>query len=172
MVSIVQLAERWIVASKAVGSSPSSYPMIIFFWFYNYNFFIFNLYIFFINLINRFLIKTYFLINFYFLNELIWQEGFLIDFIQKKITDNWIKKFLIYSAYLFNERLIFDKIIKFYLNIIIWPLHKLFIFEINNVSNLLFTTVLLFFIFFFFHFLFFSFFFSQYNFRLWVKFHY
>ena len=149
MVSIVQLAERWIVASKVVGSSPSSYPMSIFFWFYNYNFFIFNLYFFFINLINRFLIKTYFLINFYFLNELIWQEGFLIDFIQKKITDNWIKKFLIYSAYLFNERLVFDKIIKFYLNLIIWPLHKLFIFEINNVSKLLFTTVLLFFIFFF-----------------------
>lgn len=149
------MVERWIVAPKVVGSSPSSYPMNIFFFFFKYNFFIFNLQFFFFNLIKKFFINFYFLLNYYILNDLIWQEGFLIDFMQKKITDNWIKKFLIYSSYLFNERLVFDKIVKFYLNLIIWPLHKLFIFEINNVSNILFITVFLF----LFFFLFFSFFF-------------
>jgi len=108
------------------------------------------------NLINNFLFKSYFIFNYYLLNDLIWQEGFLIDFLQKKLADNWIKKFLIYSSYLFNERLVFDKVIKFYLDLIIWPMHKLFIFEFNNVSNTLFITIfffiLNFFIFSFFYF--------------------
>ncbi len=107
--------------------------------------------------LNNFLYKTYFIFNYYLLNELIWQEGLLIDFLQKKITDNWMKKFLIYSAYLFNERFVFDKIIRFYLDLIIWPMHKLFVFEFNNVSNTLFITIF-FFIFFLFFFIFFYFF--------------
>ena len=107
--------------------------------------------------INIFLNKIYFLSTYYFLNELIWQDGFLIDFLQKKVADNWIKKFLIFSSYLFNERLVFDKIIRFYLDLIIWPMHKLFIFDINNVSNTLFITIF-FFIFFLFFFIFFYFF--------------
>lgn len=132
-------------------------PMNIFNLFSFYNTFVFN----FKNLtnfyINNFLNKLYFLSNYYILNELIWQEGFLIDFLQKKVADNWIKKFLILSSYLFNERLVFDKVIRFYLDLIIWPMHKLFIFDINNVSNTLFITVF-FFIFFLFFFTFFYFF--------------
>jgi hypothetical protein len=125
--------------------------------FYFYNYFTHNIktikYIY----INSFFYKTYFLINYYVINELIWQEGFLIDFLQKKVTDNWIKKFLIFSSYLFNEKLVFDKLIRFYLDLIIWPMHKLFVFEVNNVSNVLFVTVF-FFIFFLFFFIFFYFF--------------
>jgi hypothetical protein len=122
-----------------------------------YNTLIFNL-INFVNLyVSIFLKKTYFLFNYYTLNELIWQDGFLIDFLQKKVTDNWIKKFLIFSSYLFNERLVFDKIIRFYLDLIIWPMHKLFIFDVNNVANTLFITIF-FFIFFLFFFIFFYFF--------------
>lgn len=149
------MAEQWIVAPKVVGSSPSSYPMNIFKIFFFYNYFTFNL----LNIkkiyLNNFFSKIYFLTDYYALNELIWQEGLLIDYLQKKITDNWIKKFLIYSAYLFNERLIFDKVIRFYLDLIIWPMHKLFIFEFNNVSNLLFVNLF----FFFFSFFLISFFF-------------
>jgi len=81
-----------------------------------YNVFVYN----FSKLINiylsNFLNKVYFFSNYYILNELIWQEGFLIDFLQKKVADNWVKKFLIFSSYLFNERLVFDKIIRFYLD--------------------------------------------------------
>jgi hypothetical protein len=72
------------------------------------------------------------------LNDLIWQEGLLIDFLQKKITDNWIRRFLINSAYLFNERVLFDRFVRFYLDLIIWPLHTISIFEFNNVANTLF----------------------------------
>ncbi len=132
-------------------------PLNIFKLFYFYNYLIYN----FKNLkfyyLNLFLNKIYFINNYFIINELIWQEGFLIDFLQKKIVDNWIKKFLIFSAYLFNERLVFDKVIRFYLDLIIWPLHRLFIFEFNNVSNTLFITIF-FFIFFLFFFIFFYFF--------------
>ena len=94
--------------------------------------------------LNIFFYKTYFISNYYLLNELIWQEGLLIDFLQKKIADNWTKKFLIYSSYLFNEKLLFDKIIRFYLNLIIWPSHQASIFDFNNVSHILFITVFFF----------------------------
>jgi hypothetical protein len=131
--------------------------MNIFNFFYFYNYLTYNLKNLKVIYLNLFFRKFYFVTNYYLLNELIWQEGLLIDFLQKKIADNWIKKFLIYSSYLFNERLVFDKVIRFYLDLIIWPMHKLFIFEFNNVSNTLFVTIF-FFIFFIFIFLFFYFF--------------
>lgn len=122
-------------------------PMYIFNSFYFYNFLIYNLKNIKTLYLNNFLYKLYFITNYYILNELIWQEGLLIDFLQKKIIDNWVKKFLIHSSYLFNERLVFDKVIRFYLDLIIWPMHKIFIFEFNNVSSTLFVTIF-FFIFF------------------------
>ena len=137
------------MAPKVAGSIPAIYPMN-----FSYIFFLSNTLIFFLNnlkfqLIENFLFKTYFLFNYYLLNELIWQEGLLLDFLQKKFTDNWVRKFLIYSAYLFNERLVFDRVIRFYLDLIIWPLHKLFVFEFNNVSAILFINLFIFFIFIF-----------------------
>jgi len=103
--------------------------------------------------IDNFITNLNFLIRYFLLNELIWQEGFLVDFLQKKLIDNWIKKFLICASYLFNERFIFDNLIRFFLNLIIWPLHKISIFNFNNVSNLFFITIF-FFIFFYFIFYF------------------
>lgn len=132
-------------------------PMYIFNSFYFYNFLIYNLKNIKTLYLNNFLYKLYFITNYYILNELIWQEGLLIDFLQKKIIDNWVKKFLIHSSYLFNERLVFDKVIRFYLDLIIWPMHKIFIFEFNNVSSTLFVTIF-FFIFFLLFFTFFYFF--------------
>ena len=132
-------------------------PLNTFNFIYLYNFLTYNLKILKLSYLNIFLFRIYFITNFYILNELIWQEGLLIDFLQKKVVDNWVKKFLIFSAYLFSERLVFDKIIRFYLDLIIWPLHKLFIFEFNNVSSTLFVTIF-FFIFFLFFFIFFYFF--------------
>jgi hypothetical protein len=129
--------------------------------FFFYNYFTFNIRCLNKEYLNNFLIKAYFLPNYYIYNELIWQEGLLIDFLQKKITDNWVKKFLIFSAYLFSERLIYDKVIRFYLTLIIWPMHKLFVFEFNNVANTLFITVF-FFLFFFLIFFFFYFFFLMF----------
>lgn len=101
------------------------------------------------NCAESFIFKTRFISNYYVLNDLLWQEGLLFDFLQKKSLDNWIKKFVIYSANLFSERLVFDRVVRFYLDLIIWPMHKLFTFEFNNVANMLFITVFLFFLFFF-----------------------
>jgi hypothetical protein len=138
------LVERWIVAPKVVGSNPSSYPMSIFKILFLYNAISFRLSILRNMLLVGFLNKTFFLSNFFLLNELIWQEGLLIDFLQKKVVDNWIRKFLIYSANLFNERLVFDVLIRFYLDLLIWPMHKFFIFEFNNVGGTLFINVFVF----------------------------
>lgn len=152
------MVEQWIVAPKVEGSSPSIYPMNVLFFINFYNIFIFTTAQIFKNILNNFIKNFFFLFNYYILNDLIWQEGLLIDFLQKKIIDNWIKKFLIYSAYLFNERLVFDKVIRFYLDLIIWPLHKLFIFEFNNVGGTLFINLFIFIISFFFIFFFYFFF--------------
>ena len=65
--------------------------------------------------------------------ELIWQEGLLLDFLQKLTIDMWMRKFLIYASYLFNERLVFDNVVRFFLDFIIWPLHYFNIFEVLNI---------------------------------------
>jgi len=92
------------------------------------------------------------------LNSLILQEGLFVDFLQKKVTDNWIKKFFTHASYLFNEKYVFDCLIRFYLNLVILPLTLHGIFEYKNVSNLLFVMIFflsLFLFFIFFIFLFF-----------------
>jgi hypothetical protein len=93
-------------------------------------------------LLNKLQIKNFtnnysYFYKFINLNDFVWQEGLMIDFLQKKIADNWIKKFLVYSSNLFNDRLVFDKIIKFYLILFVWPLGKIFFVDAGNVSHLL-----------------------------------
>jgi hypothetical protein len=57
-------------------------------FFFNFN--IFSNRISFLNylIINKLLVRLNIIAPFYRLNDLIWQEGLLIDFLQKKITDN------------------------------------------------------------------------------------
>ena len=40
-----------------------------------------------------------------------------------------MRKFLIYASYLFNERLVFDNVVRFFLDFILWPLHYFNFFE-------------------------------------------
>lgn len=96
-----------------------------------------------LNTIDNFLVNFFFLRNYYILNELIWQDGFLIDFLQKKVVDKWMRKFLIYSAYLFNERVVFDYVVRFYIDLVIWPSYRLSIYEFSNVSSTILVTTLL-----------------------------
>ena len=95
------------------------------------------------NVLTNFLESFIFLRNYYILNDLIWQDGFLIDFLQKKVVDKWMRKFLIYSAYLFNERLVFDYVVRFYIDLIVWPTYRINIYEFNNVSSTLLVTLFL-----------------------------
>lgn len=82
-----------------------------------------------------------FLRDYFIINDLIWQDGFLIDFLQKKVVDKWIRNFVIYSGYLFNERFLFDYVVRFYIDTIVWKLYRKSIFEFNNVASTLLVTL-------------------------------
>ena len=75
--------------------------------------------------------------TYYLRNEHLWLDGFLFDFLQKKTADIWIRKFVIYTGFLFSERLVFDVVVKLYMDYFVWYLHKLSIFEVNNVFEML-----------------------------------
>lgn len=85
----------------------------------------------------------YFLRDYYKLNDLIWQDGFLLDFLQKKFIDRWVRTFVIYSGYLFSERVLFDVVVRFYIDYIVWPSHAISIYEFKNVSGTLTFTLFL-----------------------------
>ena len=84
------------------------------------------------------------LLNTYYIrNEHLWLDGFLFDFLQKKTADIWVRKFVIYTGFIFSERLVFDSIVKLYMDYFIWYFHKLSIFEVSNVFEMLSTVLYL-----------------------------
>lgn len=90
------------------------------------------------NFLNEDFYKSFFFLKkFKKLNDLMWQDGFLIDFLQKKITDKWIRGFVIFSGNLFSERLLFDNIVRFYIDYILKPISYITIYEFNSASNIL-----------------------------------
>lgn len=78
-----------------------------------------------------------FISNYYLRNELIWQDGFLFDFLQKKTLDMWMRKFLIFTGFLFSERLVFESVVRLYLDNLIWTLHNSQSFEYTNIAEVL-----------------------------------
>lgn len=86
---------------------------------------------------DKFLSKSLFISTFYTRSENIWQDGFLLDFLQKKTADAWVRRFVIYTGFLFSERLVFDSVVRIYLDNLIWPGHNKSIFETSNVSEML-----------------------------------
>lgn len=88
--------------------------------------------------LQSFIIKNFmFLPTYYSRNELLWVDGFIIDFLQKKSIDIFLRKFVIYTGFIFSERLVFDYLIRFYLDNLIWPLHYINVFEFNNIREIL-----------------------------------
>ena len=83
------------------------------------------------------LTNTIFLNRYYYLNDILWQEGFFIDFAQKKSTDKFVRKFLIVSAYLFSERVVFDKVIRIYSDLIFFVSGYKAIYDFTSVSKML-----------------------------------
>ncbi len=81
--------------------------------------------------------QTNFLHLYYIRSEYIWQDGFLFDFLQKKTADAWVRQFVIYTGFIFSERLVFEHVVRLYIDYLIWPLHKYSIFETSNVSEML-----------------------------------
>ena len=93
--------------------------------------------------VHNLLADLIFLKQYYRLNDLIWQDGMLIDFLQKKVADRWVRTFVIYSGYLFNERFVFDFVVRFYIDYVIWPTYRVSIYEFNSVSSTLTMTLFL-----------------------------
>lgn len=81
--------------------------------------------------------KLTFLPLYYRINDLMWQDGLLIDFLQKKVADKWIRRFLVCSSYLFSERVLFKFVVRFYIDYVVWPTSNKTIFEFSNVSLML-----------------------------------
>lgn len=98
----------------------------------------FDLHIFFWHLT---LSRLNFVPTYYLRSELIWQDGFLFDFLQKKTTDIWVRKLVIYTGFLFSERLVFEAVIRLYIDNLIWFSHNKFTFESTNVSDMLNTLI-------------------------------
>ena len=87
--------------------------------------------------------KLNFIPKFYVRNENMWSDGFLFDFLQKKSADAWVRRFVIYTGFLFSERVVFEFIVRIYLDNFIWNLHSKSIFESSNTSEMLTTTIFL-----------------------------
>ena len=90
-----------------------------------------------LDLIEMFSHITKFLPSYYRMNERIWLEGLLIDWLQKSVFDKWVRRFLVHSSYLFSERVVLDFVVRFYIDYVIWPSHHYSIFDFKSVSNLL-----------------------------------
>jgi hypothetical protein len=91
--------------------------------------------------------STAFLNTYYLRNETLWVDGFLFDFLQKKTADLWIRKFVIFTGFLFSERLVFENVVRVYLDKLVWPSNNYSLFEASNVSELLANILFLYFIF-------------------------
>lgn len=85
--------------------------------------------------------KLNFIPKFYIRNENMWGDGFLFDFLQKKSADAWVRRFVIYTGFLFSERVVFEFVVRIYLDNFIWNLHSKSIFESSNTSEMLTTTI-------------------------------
>lgn len=127
------------MALLVAGSNPAYYPMIFF------NILSFknsstklilsssNFYVFFLD---KFFSQSY---NF-------WNEGFLIDFLQKLFFFNILRKFVSKSFFFINDKFFFDKIVFFFIDSFFTKL-KFFNFKTdNNIINF-FRVFLFFFIF-------------------------
>ena len=101
-----------------------------------YNRFFLNLTTIYSSLVNQLLVNTFFLPRYYRVAEGVWQEGLLMDFLQKKVLDKWLRRFVIHSANLFSEKFFFEWVIRFFIDLITWPGTKFFIFEITTISSL------------------------------------
>ncbi len=88
-----------------------------------------------------FLSTASFLPNYYRVSDLMWQDGLLIDFLQKKVADKWVRRFLVCSSYLFSERVLFKFVVRFYIDAVVWPGTWSALFEPSNVAQLLSFTV-------------------------------
>lgn len=81
--------------------------------------------------------KFNFLSLYYKRSENLWNDGFLFDFLQKKTIDSWVRQYIIFTGFLFSERVVFEAVIRLYNDLVVWPFHNWSIFETTNTSSML-----------------------------------
>lgn len=82
----------------------------------------------------------------------IFNEGFLIDFNQKKLASNLLKKSIFTTFYLFNDKFIFEKIVFILIDFLTFSKNFIYLLEIKSPNfyfNLLFIYFLVIFLFLF-----------------------
>jgi hypothetical protein len=134
IISILVLC--YLVLSYIMPSKPELYNKV---W-------VLNLKTLLINLTTLLVQKSVFINKYYKRNELVWVDGFLLDFLQKKSADLWLRKFVIYTGFLFSERLVFDYVVRLYLDNLIWPMHHFGVLESENTTEMLSITVFFYFL--------------------------
>ena len=85
--------------------------------------------------------RTLFLTTYYLYNENVWLDGYLFDFLQKKTVDSWLRNYVIYTGFLFSERLVFDSVIRVYVDFFVNVARSYTLFESPNISSILNTVV-------------------------------
>ena len=82
-----------------------------------------------------------FLPDFYKLNDLLWQEGLLIVFLQKKSADKWVRTALPFTYNLLSERIVWGLVVRFYLDYVWQPGARASIFEFSSIAWILLSTL-------------------------------
>ena len=103
----------------------------------------------FLNAVDNLLNSITFLPTYYLRSYNIWQDGLLFDFLQKKSSDLWVRKFVIYTGFLFSERIFLTSVISLYIDNLIKPLREYSYTELRSISNILNTILYLYLLLFF-----------------------
>ena len=83
--------------------------------------------------------------TYYLRNENLWVDGFLLDFLQKKTVDLWTRQYVIHTGFLFSEKLVFDNVVRIYIDNIIWPMHRISAFESSSIGGMINTVIFIYF---------------------------
>lgn len=86
---------------------------------------------------------TNFLRVFYTRGVVAWVDGLLLDFVQKKTTDTWVRRYVVYTGFLLSEGFVFEAVVGLYLDLLVRPLHDTSTSEPLNVSSMVGTTLFL-----------------------------
>lgn len=86
-------------------------------------------------------VRVLFLRSYYFHTENIWLDGYLFDFLQKKTADSWLRNYVVLTGFLFSERLVFDSIIRLYVDFFVAAVQSYTLFEPSNISSILNITI-------------------------------
>lgn len=87
--------------------------------------------------LSNLMLKSSFIDIFWLRSYLIWNDGFLFDFAQKKTADLWVRKFVILTGFLFSDRYLFDSLVRIYNDNFINQLQNFSTVEVENVNSML-----------------------------------